>query len=51
MSTEPLQADWHQVVFSDESRFNSQDFDSRIRVTRYAGQRCLLECVIERHSG
>ncbi|GFW84416.1 transposable element Tcb2 transposase [Trichonephila clavipes] len=27
------------------------DHDSRIRVRRYAGERCLPECVIERHSG
>ncbi|GFV02459.1 transposable element Tcb2 transposase [Trichonephila clavipes] len=29
------QADWHQVVFSDESCFNSWDNDGRIRVRRY----------------
>ncbi|GFT51608.1 transposable element Tc1 transposase [Trichonephila clavipes] len=45
------QADWYQVVFSDESRFNLWDHDGRIRVRRYAGERCLPECVIERHSG
>ncbi|GFW06514.1 transposable element Tc1 transposase [Trichonephila clavipes] len=45
------QADWHQVVFSDESRFNLWDHDGCIRVRRYAGERCLPECVIERHSG
>ncbi|GFU75611.1 uncharacterized protein TNCV_2863261 [Trichonephila clavipes] len=27
------------------------DHDGRIRVRRYAGERCLSECVIERHSG
>ncbi|GFW23277.1 transposable element Tc1 transposase [Trichonephila clavipes] len=27
------QADWHQVVFSDESRFNLRDHDGRIRVS------------------
>ncbi|GFU39773.1 transposable element Tcb2 transposase [Trichonephila clavipes] len=42
---------WHQVVFSEESRFNLWDHDGRIRVRRYAGERCLPECVIERHSG
>ncbi|GFT57781.1 uncharacterized protein TNCV_4865351 [Trichonephila clavipes] len=26
------QADWHQVVFSDESRFNLWDHEGRIRV-------------------
>ncbi|GFV97798.1 transposable element Tc1 transposase, partial [Trichonephila clavipes] len=45
------QADWYQVVFSDESRFNLWDHDGRIRVRRYAGERCLPECFIERHSG
>ncbi|GFS92791.1 transposable element Tc1 transposase [Trichonephila clavipes] len=45
------QADWHQVVFSDESRFNLWDHDGRIRVRRYVCERCLPECVIERHSG
>ncbi|GFY00758.1 transposable element Tc1 transposase [Trichonephila clavipes] len=43
-------ADWYQVVFSDESRFNLWDHDGRIRVRRYTGERCLLECVIEQHS-
>ncbi|GFX46406.1 transposable element Tc1 transposase [Trichonephila clavipes] len=44
------QADWHQIVFSDESRFNLWDHDGRIRVRRCAGERCLSECVIEQHS-
>ncbi|GFU93004.1 transposable element Tc1 transposase [Trichonephila clavipes] len=35
---------------SDESRFTLWNHDSRIR-RRYAGERCLPECVIERHSG
>ncbi|PRD27150.1 UNVERIFIED_CONTAM: hypothetical protein NCL1_36157 [Trichonephila clavipes] len=39
------QADWHQVVFSDESRFNLGNHDGRIRVRRYAGEHCLPECV------
>ncbi|GFT59148.1 transposable element Tc1 transposase [Trichonephila clavipes] len=43
-------AEWHQVVFSNESRFNLWDHDGRIRVRRYAGERCLPECVIERHN-
>ncbi|GFT58877.1 transposable element Tc1 transposase [Trichonephila clavipes] len=41
------QADWHQVVFSDESRFNLWDDDGDIRVRYYAGKRYLPECVIE----
>ncbi|GFY19581.1 transposable element Tc1 transposase [Trichonephila clavipes] len=43
--------DWHQVVFSDKSRFNLWDHDGCILVRRYAGERCLPEYVIERHSG
>ncbi|GFW04839.1 transposable element Tc1 transposase [Trichonephila clavipes] len=45
------QADWHEVVFSDESRFNLWDHEGHIRVRRAGGERCLPECVIERHSG
>ncbi|GFX22646.1 transposable element Tc1 transposase [Trichonephila clavipes] len=45
------QADWHKVVFSDESRFNLWDHDGRIRVRRYAGERCLPESGVERHNG
>ncbi|GFX90213.1 uncharacterized protein TNCV_2449881 [Trichonephila clavipes] len=45
------QADWHQVVLSNESRFNVWDHDGRFRVTHYAGERCLPECIIKRHSG
>lgn len=44
-------ADWQQVVFSDESRFNMWHHDGRIRVRRYAGERNIPECIIERHSG
>ena len=32
------QANWHQVVFSDESRFNLWDYDGRINVRRYTDQ-------------
>ncbi|GFX87147.1 transposable element Tc1 transposase [Trichonephila clavipes] len=42
--------DWQQVVFSDESRFNWWHQDGRIRVRRYAGERHIPECIIERHS-
>ncbi|GFS59924.1 uncharacterized protein TNCV_3957231 [Trichonephila clavipes] len=34
-----------------ESRFTLYDPDGRIRVRRYAGEYCLPQCVIERHSG
>ncbi|GFV66972.1 transposable element Tc1 transposase [Trichonephila clavipes] len=34
-----------------ESRFNLWDHDGRIRVRRYAGERCLPGSVIERHRG
>ncbi|GFV28766.1 transposable element Tc1 transposase [Trichonephila clavipes] len=44
------QADWHQVIFSNESHFYLWDHDDRIRVRRYAGERSLPECVVERHS-
>ncbi|GFV97644.1 transposable element Tc1 transposase [Trichonephila clavipes] len=44
-------ADWQQVVFSDESRFNLWHHDGRIRVRLYAGELRILECIIERHSG
>ncbi|GFT38050.1 transposable element Tc1 transposase [Trichonephila clavipes] len=43
-------ADWKQVVFSDESRFNLWHHDGRIGVRRYAGERHIPECIIERHS-
>ncbi|GFV53214.1 transposable element Tcb2 transposase [Trichonephila clavipes] len=35
------QADWHQVIFSDESRFNFWDHGGRIRVKRKASERYL----------
>ncbi|GFV69630.1 transposable element Tc1 transposase [Trichonephila clavipes] len=44
------EADWHQVVLSEKSRFNLWDHDGRIRVRRYAGERCLPVCVIERRT-
>ncbi|GFW23574.1 transposable element Tcb2 transposase [Trichonephila clavipes] len=43
-------SDWQQVVFSDESRFNLWHHNGRIRVRRYAGERHIPECIIERHS-
>ncbi|GFU94009.1 transposable element Tcb1 transposase [Trichonephila clavipes] len=35
------QVHWHQVVFSNESRFNLWDYDGLILVRRSAGERCL----------
>ncbi|GFU51855.1 HTH_Tnp_Tc3_2 domain-containing protein [Trichonephila clavipes] len=35
------QDDWHQSVFSDESCFDLWGNDGRIRVRRYADERCL----------
>ncbi|GFX99355.1 transposable element Tc1 transposase [Trichonephila clavipes] len=43
-------ADWLQVVFSDESRFNLWHHDGGIRVRRYSVERHIPECIIERHS-
>ncbi|GFX48442.1 transposable element Tc1 transposase [Trichonephila clavipes] len=43
-------ADWLQLVFSDESRFNLWHHDGRIRVRHYAGERHIPECIIKRHS-
>ncbi|GFU87103.1 transposable element Tcb2 transposase [Trichonephila clavipes] len=48
-SSRQLAALWSTAT--DESRFNLWAHDSRIRVRRSAGERCLPECVIERHSG
>ncbi|GFW54313.1 transposable element Tcb1 transposase [Trichonephila clavipes] len=45
------QANWHQVVFSDESCFDLWDHDGCIRLRCYAGERYLPECIIVRHSG
>ncbi|GFV03405.1 transposable element Tcb2 transposase [Trichonephila clavipes] len=40
------QADWPQVVFSDESRFNLWDHDGRIRIKRHVVEHCLPGCVV-----
>ncbi|GFU99568.1 uncharacterized protein TNCV_4082891 [Trichonephila clavipes] len=39
------------IACKDESCFDLRDNEGRIRVRRYAGERCLPECVIERHCG
>ena len=38
-------------MFSDESRFNISYNDGRIRVRRYAGERNLRACILQRHRG
>ena len=44
-------AEWRNVVFSDESRFNMFYNDSRIRVWHYAGERNLRACILQQHRG
>ncbi|GFW16238.1 hypothetical protein TNCV_4264031 [Trichonephila clavipes] len=39
------------VVFTDENRFCLQHHDDRIRGWRYGGERLLICCVIDRHTG
>ncbi|GFW13157.1 transposable element Tc1 transposase [Trichonephila clavipes] len=48
-SSKQLAVCWSTAT--DESFFNLWVHDGHIRVRRYAGVRCLPECVIERHSG
>ncbi|GFY09521.1 transposable element Tcb1 transposase [Trichonephila clavipes] len=48
-SSKQLAARWSTAT--DESRFNLWDYDGSIRVRCNAGERCLLECGTERHSG
>ncbi|GFT10412.1 transposable element Tc1 transposase [Trichonephila clavipes] len=42
---------WQWIAKEDDAHINLGDHDGRIRVRRYAGERCLPDCVIERHSG
>ncbi|GFU65100.1 transposable element Tcb1 transposase [Trichonephila clavipes] len=51
MANRAWQADWQQIILSDEPCFNLWDHDGHIRVRLYAGERCLPEYVIERYSG
>ena len=44
-------ADWRNLVFSDESRSKMSYNDDRIRVRRYAGERNLRTCILQRHRG
>lgn len=41
-------ADWANVLFTDESRFNVQGSDGRVRVYRRRGERYTEPCVVER---
>jgi hypothetical protein len=43
--------EWHQIIFSDESRFCLWQFDGRLRVRRPRGQRLNLQFALRRHSG
>ncbi|GFV72031.1 transposable element Tc1 transposase [Trichonephila clavipes] len=40
----------HGKPSTDDSHLNLWDYGDRIRVRRYAGERCLPECIMERHS-
>ena len=44
-------AEWRNVVFSNESRFNMSYNDGRICVRRYAGERNLKVSILQRHRG
>ena len=44
-------AEWRNVVFSDESRFNMSYNDGRIRVRRYTGEHNLSTCILQRYRG
>ena len=43
--------EWRNIVFLDESCFNMSYTDCRIRVRRYAGERNLRACILQRHRG
>ncbi|GFX03952.1 transposable element Tcb1 transposase [Trichonephila clavipes] len=45
------EAEWNEVVFTDESRICLQHHDGRIRVWRHRGERMLNSCVMHRHTG
>ena len=51
MSTEPRRLIGREISFLDKSHFNLRYHDGCVYLTHYAGQRCLPECVIERHRG
>ncbi|GFW07790.1 transposable element Tcb2 transposase [Trichonephila clavipes] len=43
-------AEWNQIVFSDESRFNISSDDNRVRVWRLRGERFNPAFVLQRHT-
>ncbi|GFU52381.1 transposable element Tcb1 transposase [Trichonephila clavipes] len=43
-------AEWNQIVFSDESRFNLSSDDNRIRVSRPRGERFNSVFALQRHT-
>ena len=43
--------EWRNEEFSDEFRFNMSYNDGRLRVRRYAGERNLRPCILQRHRG
>ncbi|GFS63109.1 transposable element Tcb1 transposase [Trichonephila clavipes] len=43
-------AEWNQVVFSYESRFNIRKNDNRVRVGRSSGERLNPVCALQRHT-
>ncbi|GFT79799.1 transposable element Tcb1 transposase [Trichonephila clavipes] len=45
------EAEWNEVVFTDESRICLQHHDGRIRVWRHRGERMLNSCIMHRHTG
>ncbi|GFX82361.1 transposable element Tcb1 transposase [Trichonephila clavipes] len=45
------EAEWNEVVFTDESRICMQHHDGRIRVWRHRGERMLNSCIMHHHIG
>ncbi|GFX57978.1 hypothetical protein TNCV_4047371 [Trichonephila clavipes] len=45
------EAEWNEVVFTDESRICLQHHDGRIRVWRHRGERMLNSCVMHHYTG
>ncbi|PRD28317.1 UNVERIFIED_CONTAM: hypothetical protein NCL1_32728 [Trichonephila clavipes] len=43
-------AEWNQVVFSDESKFNLNSDDNRVRVWRHRGERLNPVFALQRHT-